>query len=462
MAGKTKRSARFTSGVLGLVVVVVSALIALFALNSAKGLPGQDHTYVKAQFTNTGDLHVDDDLREADVRVGRVDDIDYEGNGVGTARLQFDDSRPVYKNATVQVVSRSGLGQKYININRGDPAAGTLPSDGIIPAAQTQPAVEILDLASVFDPKTTAAAQGALGQLGAGLEGHAKDLSDAVDAVPGNLPKLSTVARALNNNNGKDINTVLTSLRDLTSQFQGRQEQLTDLNRNLATTFDAVNVNQGRSLADLVKVAPGAFRDVRKALVDLQDPLETTTEAVTNIRPGVNDLAKATPDVRGVLREAPRPLDKVPGVSDVGQPALEALTPALHDLRPLVVDIRTAAQNARLPLACLAPYNVGKVFTNLAYLVRQGDVNGNTARFILVPQTGIVGGVPVPTDVSKVSNLPCPQPNFDDGHWGDGGQWGDQHGGGDPHGGAPHGGDSQDSKQSGNQAVADRSGGNDR
>ncbi|NMO92270.1 MlaD family protein [Actinomycetospora sp. TBRC 11914] len=451
MAGKKKRSTRFTSGVLGLVVVVASAVLAVFALNSAKGLPGEAHTYVEAQFTNTGDLHVDDDLREADVRVGRVDSIDYQGNGVGTVRLQFDDDKPVYKNATVQVVSRSGLGQKYVNISRGDPAAGVLPSDGVIPASQTQPAVEILDLASIFDPKTTTAAQGALGQLGAGMEGHAKDLSDAVDAVPSNLPRLATVARALNNNNGRDIQTVLTSLRDLSSSFQGRQQQITDLNRQLSTTFDAVNVNGGRSLADLLKVAPGAFADVRKALVDLQQPLETTTAAVTNIRPGVDDLAAATPDVRGVLREAPKPLDKVPGVSDVGQPALEALTPALHDLRPLVVDIRTAAQNARLPLACLAPLDVGHVFTNLAILVRQGDTTGNAARFVLVPQGGIVGGVPTQTELNQFTNVRCPQPDFDHG----GGQWGD-HGG--DHGDKPgdgHGGGKPD-----NQAVVDRDGGN--
>lgn len=438
MAGNKKRSARFTSGVIGLVVVVVSALIALFALNSAKGFPGQEHTYVKAQFSNTGDLHVDDDLREADIRVGRVDSIDYEGDGVGTVRLQFDDDRPVYKNATVKVVSRSGLGQKYINISRGDPAAGVLPSDGVIPVTQTQPGVEVLDLAGVFNPQTTAAAQGALGQLGAGLEGHAKDLSDAVDAVPGNLPKLGTVARALNNGNGKDINTVLTSLRDLSSQFQGRQQQLTDLNRQLSTTFDAVNVNGGRSLADLVEVAPGAFRDVRKALVDVQQPLETTTEAVTDVRPGVKDLAGATPDVRGVLREGPQPLDKVPGVSDVGQPALEALTPAVHDLRPLVSNIHTAADDARVPLKCLAPYNVFKVFTSLGVLTRQGDQNGNAARVLAVPQGGIVGGVPIKTELSQVRNIPCGTGDV---------------GGGDQ-------GGSQPDKKAGNQTVVDRSGGN--
>lgn len=447
MAGKKKRrSARFTSGVIGLVVVVAVAALAVFALNSSKGLPGTAHTYVKAQFTSTGDLHSDDDLREADVRVGRVDDVGYEGNGVGTVRLQFDDDRPVYRNATVQVVSRSGLGQKYINIDRGDPAAGALPPDGIIPVAQTQPAVEILDLASVFDPRTTAATQGALGQLGAGMEGHARDLSDAVDAVPGTLPKLATVARALNNGNGADINTVLTSLRDLSSQFQGRQQQIIDLNRQLATTIDAIDVDNGRRLAELLTVAPGAFAETRKALVDLQKPLETTTEAVTDIRPGVVDLAGATPDVRGVLREGPQPLDKVPGVSDVGQPAVQALTPAARDLRPLITDIRNGTRDARLPLACLAPLDAGQVFSNLALVTRQGDQNGNWARLVLVPQGGIIGGVPTPTELSKVTNVACPQPNFDDDHAGDGHD-GDQPG-------------LHADEQAANRPVVDRSGGN--
>ncbi|GAB3300970.1 hypothetical protein GCM10027511_16080 [Hymenobacter humi] len=250
--------------------------------------------------------------------------------------------------------------------------------------------------------------------------------------MPTNLPRLGTVARALNNNNGRDIQTVLTSLRNLSDRFEGRQQQITDLNRQLATTFDAVNVDRGRSLGDLLQVAPDALRDVRKALIDLQQPLETTTRAVTNIRPGVRDLAGATPDVRGVLRESPPVLDKVPGVSDVGQPALEALTPALRDLRPLIVDIRTGARDARLPLACLAdmrsdrfpdkPYGAGRVFTSLAEVTKQGDETGNAARFELVPQGGLLGGVPVRTDLNKVNNVQCPQPDFNDNDHGD--SWG--------------------------------------
>ena len=72
--------------------------------------------------------------------------------------------------------------------------------------------------------------------------------------------------KALNNNNGADANLLLSSLRSLSSGFQGKQQEVVDLNRQLATTFDAVNVGNGQGLANLLKVAPGAFATVRQTL----------------------------------------------------------------------------------------------------------------------------------------------------------------------------------------------------
>ena len=385
MAGKRRRSARFVSGVIGAIVVVLSIILSLFALNSSKGIPGVERTLVTMKFTDTGDIHVDSDLREADFRVGRINAVEYLGDGLGTIEAQFDDTRPVFNNATAQIVSRSGLGQKYLNINRGTPDSGQMPQNGTIPVERTQSTAEILELSNIFDAKTVPAAQSAIEQLGSGLAGNGDALSQAVDSVPINLPRLATIARAVNQNNGADINLLLGSLRNLTASFQGRQQQLTDLNRQLAVTLDAVNADGGQALADLVKTAPPAFRDVRQALNDVNEPLEVTRAAVTNIRPGVRDLARATPDVRGVFREAPEPLRKIPGVSDVGQPALEALTPAFRDLRPVVPPLRFAFENLRQPLKCLGIYDVGQLLTRFAIPIRSGDINGNSVRFTLIP-----------------------------------------------------------------------------
>lgn len=48
---------------------------------------------------------------------------------------------------------------------------------------------------------------------------------------------------------------------------------------------------------------------------------------MTQLQTGSRSLGDATPDLRGVLVEAPQPLDKLPGVSDSAEPALGSLTP---------------------------------------------------------------------------------------------------------------------------------------
>jgi phospholipid/cholesterol/gamma-HCH transport system substrate-binding protein len=384
---RKRRSARFISGVIGAIVVVLSIILSLFALNSSAGLPGVPRTNVTMKFQDTGDIHVDSDLREADFRVGRINAVEYTGDGLGTIQAQFDDTRPVFNNATAEIVSRSGLGQKYLNINRGTPDAGQMPNGGTIPVERTKSTAEILELSRIFDAKTVPAAQSSIEQLGAGLAGNGDALSQAVDSVPTTAPTVGNVVRALNQNNGRDINLLLTSLRNITSRFEGRQQQLTDLNRQLAITLDAVNADGGQALANLVKTAPPAFRAVRQALNDINEPLEITRDAVRDIRPGARDLARATPDVRGVLREAPEPLRKIPGVADVGRPALQALTPALRDLRPVIPPLRFAFQNLAQPLKCLGIYDVGQLLTRFAIPLRSGDQNGNSVRFTLVPNS---------------------------------------------------------------------------
>lgn len=404
-AKSKSRNQRFKAGIIGLVTILVAGAAVAFALQANKGVPFENRQYIRAAFSDAGDTHVDADVREAAIRVGRLDQIDLE-NGQGILTLQIDDTQPIYKNATAQIVSRSGLGQKFINMTRGDPSAGRMNNYDTIPITQTAPSVEILDLADLFTPQTTKAAQSSLQQLGAGLQGHTQDLRDAFDGISFNLPPLQRVASALNNNNGADVNRTLSSLDSLSSRFEGREQQLTDLNRQLATTLDAVDVNRGKALQSLLEVAPPSFRDVRAALQNLQSPLETTNSALVNLRPAVNGLVAATPDTRGVLREAPAPLSKVPGVSQVGTPAVASLTPVFRNLQPLAPKITTAVNSAVVPVNYLSPNasDIAYWFTRATNVLSQGDANGNWARFDAIPSCGVVTGVALPVPGNDCSN----------------------------------------------------------
>ena len=126
MAGK-RRSPRFISGAIGAVLVVLSLVLSLFALNSSKGIPGIPRTVITMKFTDVGDIHVDSDMREADFRVGRINAVEYEGDGLGTIEAQFDDTRPVYNNATAQIQSRRASARSTSTSTAVRPRQGRCP-----------------------------------------------------------------------------------------------------------------------------------------------------------------------------------------------------------------------------------------------------------------------------------------------------------------------------------------------
>ena len=229
------------------------------------------------------------------------------------------------------------------------------------------------------------------------------------------------MARALNQNNGNDINLLTRSLANITSRFQGRQQQLTDLNRQLAITLDAVNADGGRSLANLLTTAPPAFQAVRGALNDINGPLLTTDAAVRALQ------SRRPRPRRGHARRAGRaPRGPRAAAQDSGRlrgrraGPRRALTPALRDLRPVVPPLREALGELPQPLQCLGIYDVGQLLNRFAIPIRAGDPQGNSVRFTLTPTERTLSVAPGPINallsgvVSAITanstpvNRPCP------------------------------------------------------
>ncbi|WP_181781803.1 MlaD family protein [Pseudonocardia pini] len=394
VAARKARNARSRAAVIGVLMAIGALFFLYVALNAPKGLPFEPHTYRKVAVSDVGDLAVGNDVRFAQVRVGRVDDIALEG-GQAVVTMQIDDvDSPIYKDARAGVVGRSGLGQLYLDVDPGTPAAGELGEDDVLPADRSLGSVQLLDLAGVFDPATQDGARTTLQQVGNGAAGHGQDLQDFLTASPQILPDLGTTARSLAVDDGRDLTAMLRSLESLSSRFDGRQQEISDLVGQLDTTLAAVNADNGDALGKTLDVAPEAMTEVRQALVDLQQPLRTTTSAVTQLQPGARSLGDATPDLRGVLTEAPQPLDRLPGVADTAEPALGSLTPAFTDAQPVAPKVTEAVDFAHTPLQVLAPYapEIAQWFTNAGFALSDGDAAGHWLRFTLLPRVESVSG----------------------------------------------------------------------
>jgi phospholipid/cholesterol/gamma-HCH transport system substrate-binding protein len=140
---------------LSVFAAVTLLLTAALAQTLGAWAPGGGTTY-RAQFTDVAGLLVGDDVRIAGVKVGRVERIALAGKDAGAgsagavAEVSFsvDDQVPLATNVRAKIRYRNLVGQRYLTLVAAPGGAGRLAPDGLIPLAQTTPA---LDLTVVFN-----------------------------------------------------------------------------------------------------------------------------------------------------------------------------------------------------------------------------------------------------------------------------------------------------------------------
>lgn len=413
MSAPGNRNKRYLT--IGVSLLALFGGAAYIGINAHKGLPGAQRTIVSATFTDTGGLRPGDDVRIARVRAGQVEAVALR-DGKPIVTLALDGERAIYRDANASIESRSGLGQKIVNIDPGTPPAGALGKDNVIPESQTQGAQNLADLLAVFDEPTRDSLATTLQQTGSGMGGHGPDLQALVRTAPTTLPNLATVSHALTADGGRDLTELLRVADRLTSRFQQRQDQLAALTGELGTTIGAIGTDNGTPLRDTLDRAPDTLRVARTALADLRRPLTDLNKAMIDLRPGAGGLGDATPDLRGVLREAVPPLDQIPPVSRQAEPALKDLTNTLSDARPFAPRAARAVSSASPLLSTLAPYapEIGLFFDNWASALSigqagKGDPNNRHLRVLLMPHTESVDGQPGLRDPFVARN-PYPAP----------------------------------------------------
>lgn len=384
-------NSRTLQATLGLAVVLIMVVSTYVAFKSTEGLPLSEQSYAKAAFTDVGALRVGNEVRVNQHQVGRVAAIELR-DGRAVVTMRFDGNRPVYRNGSAEILSRSGLGQVYVDVRPGDPSAGTLAQGDVLPAGQTKDYTQLLDLITELDGETRQRAMSAVRQLGGGAAGHGRDLHALLASAPGMLTDLGDVSGALARGSGADFSSMLASLDRLSSRFEGRQQQITALVDQLGTTFDAFAIDGGQPLRDSLAAAPATQRTLRGALSAMDRPLADTGAAMRALRSGSRSLGEATPDLRGVLRESADPLQKVDGFADSARPAVRGLTGVMADARPVVPKLTKAVDTAQTPLSVLAPYapEIAKWFSYATSALSDGDAAGHWLRFTLVPATDSV------------------------------------------------------------------------
>lgn len=341
--------------VIGAVTIFVGVVIAYVGITVQGGgeLPLKDYTTVKAEFANVGTLKPAQKVTENGVRVGQITGIEVSG-GKAIVTMRLDGKHPIHRDATARVGNESALGKKYIDLDPGTEGAGDL-GDTPIPTERTGSATSLDDVFAPFEADARKGLQTAMQEVGGGFAGHGEDLQDVLGHGPELLSDAQVVLKALSKPSANLDDTVVTA-DALVRQFEGQSQHLAALLDETELTLKAVNVDETRPLRQTLEKLPGTLGKARTGLRTLNPPLARTARAVRRLRPGVENLVEAMPDLRGFLTESPPVARTVVRFTRQAEPALKALVPAVHDLRPVISRLQTTLMYADPLLRTLAPY----------------------------------------------------------------------------------------------------------
>lgn len=417
MSGKSSSRLLPPTTVRLLVVIVFTALCAtIFGflwINSGGKVPGYSPaTYrVAVDVPRVANLVYFGDVMIAGVRVGKIADIQDQGDHARATMELQPEIAPLHEGAVVQVRAKSLIEETFLEITDG--TGPEIPESGSLPAGSARPPTQVNDVLTSLDAPTreslgssvraagltTADSRQAVSDAVVGLGALGRNGQDALDALAAQSEDLkqltgstAAVLAALNNQQGQ-IAQLVQDTDTITQATAGGAEDIRGVMRALPPVLASARTASGdlrtlsASLGPVATNLQAAAPDLSAALVEL---------------PGTTaDLRATLPSLDGVLDRAPATLDRVPTLTD----DLEGLIPPTSEL----------LRDANPALAYLQPYapDVVSIFQGFMASLAGGDARGHIYKLMPLFSEQTFKGIPVNTNTLplRARQNPIPKPN---------------------------------------------------
>ncbi len=294
---------RSTTARNGIIILLFTVLcvagMEFLAVNMGQGTPFSSSYTVHAVFSDADGVPTAADVRASGVDVGKViavsHDPEYPGETVVTMEITNPNATPVYSDGYAIVRPKTLLGEKYIDLTRGDPAtADSIPSGGYLAPSQANKDVSNDEIFNAFDARTRAEQQQVLSELDTATFQRAGD----IQAI---LPQ---------------VEQVVTNLQPIAAVYQKDQPQVDDIFVQLDTIMQTV-ASEHQQLGGLLNagsVALGAIGSRDQDLIaTLQEGANFTTELENAMAPTVAQQRQAIAAIGPALQSQSRLLDLVVG-----------------------------------------------------------------------------------------------------------------------------------------------------
>lgn len=256
--------------------MIAASLVVAFRAGDLPVIGGGDTYY--AAFSEAGGLKVNDEVRIAGVRVGKVDSVTLDGDHVKVA-FKVDTAEEFGPTTNAAIKVKTLLGAMYLSL---EPAgAGQMKEKATIPIERTASPYDVVE---AFEGLASTSEQINTDQLATSLT----TLADLTRNTPEEFrAALDGVTRLSANVAARDgeINTLLVNLEKVSRVLDERDEDIVALMRDADVLFRAL-VTRREAIHDLLTSTSTLSREltllVRQSRADLK-PALTHLENVVNV-----------------------------------------------------------------------------------------------------------------------------------------------------------------------------------
>jgi phospholipid/cholesterol/gamma-HCH transport system substrate-binding protein len=332
-------------------LIVAAAAVAVVAL----GAGDEDRDYkVRAIFDNAGFVIPGEDVKVAGVRVGSIDSIEVTDDFKAAVVLDITD--PGYqdfrRDASCIVRPQSLIGERFVECeltetrSPGEEAPPALEQiedgDGegqyLLPVERNGKAVDLDLINNIMREPERERLSIILSDLGIGVAGRGKDLSEVIRRADPALKEIDEVLEILAEQNDVLADLAVNSDRILEPLARER-EHVGGAIENAGEVAQATAERSADLEADIERL-PAFLRELRPTMVRLGALSDEMTPVLT-------DLGEVAPDInRMILQLGPFSRAAIPSFQSLGE-MTETGTPAVRAARPVVTDLRQLASAAR-------------------------------------------------------------------------------------------------------------------
>lgn len=274
-------------GVIGL-AIICCLLVAAFNIENVP-IIGGGKTF-RAAFTEAGGLKVDDEVRIAGVRVGKVEDVSLAGKRVRVDFRVEDEDTWVGDRSGAAIKIRTLLGEKYLALV----PKGTKPmaEDAEIPASRT---LAPYDVVEAFSGLTETVQKIDSRKLAEAFDTVSTTFADSPDEVKASLRGLTRLSRTISSRDAK-LKQLLESSRGVTKVLSDRNEDFTKLLRDGEKLFKEVRARRvviHQLLVNTVVLSTQLTKLVEENRAQIKPALKYLARVVAVLQKNQNNLDKS-------------------------------------------------------------------------------------------------------------------------------------------------------------------------